>query len=134
MLSHWVQKAVEKKDNVSFLLVDRGHVRYKADNQHKFNETGPKFERIKIDIEHLNLGCVPSIQSSQQSVVAMGKHLCGAATDLALRCLVQTLTTDRLTQIRGDSSNNVQTPATSNTGDISQQTPVVNFTNDRKRN
>lgn len=34
---------------------------------------------------------VPSIENSDRSVVAFGKHLCGPATDLALRCVTETL-------------------------------------------
>ncbi|XP_046329278.1 tRNA:m(4)X modification enzyme TRM13 homolog isoform X1 [Haliotis rufescens] len=90
-LSHWVQRAVEKCDKVSFVLVDRGTIRYKLDNQHR-EEQGPKFERLRIDIEHLNLGKYNTISADDhRPVVAMGKHLCGAATDLALRCLLETL-------------------------------------------
>ncbi|XP_050401365.1 tRNA:m(4)X modification enzyme TRM13 homolog isoform X1 [Patella vulgata] len=93
-LSHWVQKAMTDKENLSFLLVDRGSARYKFDSYHKSEEEGPKFERIKIDIEHLDLGKVKSISNSDKIVTAIGKHLCGAATDLALRCLIRPVDTD----------------------------------------
>ncbi|ESP05541.1 hypothetical protein LOTGIDRAFT_102700 [Lottia gigantea] len=78
-LSHWVERAVQDKNNISFLLVDRGSARYKVTLF---------FERLKIDIEHLDLDKVASIKNSQKENVAIGKHLCGAATDLALRCLL----------------------------------------------
>lgn len=94
MLSHWIQKASDKCNDTAFLLVDRGHVRYKAENQHKWGESGPRFERIRIDIANLHLGKVPSIHDNKRPVVAVGKHLCGGATDLAVRCVTNTLTTD----------------------------------------
>ncbi|KAI9138789.1 methyltransferase TRM13-domain-containing protein [Paraphysoderma sedebokerense] len=60
-------------------------------------------ERIQIDMTHFHLPLVPSISSFSSSssldmkdsaerqtpkpVVAIGKHLCGGATDIGLRCL-----------------------------------------------
>ncbi|XP_060082028.1 tRNA:m(4)X modification enzyme TRM13 homolog [Ylistrum balloti] len=102
MLSHWIQKASYKCSNTAFVLVDRGHVRYKADNQHKWGESGPKFERIRIDIANLHLGKVPSIQENKRPVVAVGKHLCGGATDLAVRCVTNTLDTEDVVEIVGE--------------------------------
>ncbi|XP_071984109.1 tRNA:m(4)X modification enzyme TRM13 homolog isoform X2 [Engystomops pustulosus] len=46
------------------------------------------FERLHIDIQHLCLDRVPSLVQKQLPVIGIGKHLCGAGTDLALRCLV----------------------------------------------
>ena len=52
--------------------------------------------RIRIDIADLALANVPCVKSAataagdeerQSPVVALSKHLCGCATDLALRCL-----------------------------------------------
>ena len=40
----------------------------------------PSYERLKIDIEHLCLGKVPSISANDTPLVAYSKHLCGAAT------------------------------------------------------
>ncbi|XP_041357033.1 tRNA:m(4)X modification enzyme TRM13 homolog [Gigantopelta aegis] len=89
-LSHWVQKALDKANDVAFILVDKGNVRNKFDLQHREGE-GPVFERLRIDIEHLNLGKHLTVSESARPVVAMGKHLCGAATDLSLRCLLETM-------------------------------------------
>ncbi|XP_060553162.1 tRNA:m(4)X modification enzyme TRM13 homolog [Ruditapes philippinarum] len=99
-LSHWLHGAVEKYKDIGFVLIDRSHVRNKMDNLHKEEMI---MERIKIDIEHLRLGKVPSIESHDRGVVAFGKHLCGPATDLALRCATETLS------IEGDNSiENIQ--------------------------
>ncbi|XP_013389808.1 tRNA:m(4)X modification enzyme TRM13 homolog [Lingula anatina] len=87
-LSHWVQLALpESKDN-SYILVDRGTARYKMDNYHNNKEEGPIFERLRMDIEHLCLSKVPTVIDHPRAVVGMSKHLCGAATDLTLRCMV----------------------------------------------
>ncbi|XP_052774207.1 tRNA:m(4)X modification enzyme TRM13 homolog isoform X2 [Mya arenaria] len=87
-LSHWLHGAVKERNNIGFLLIDRSHVRNKMDNLHK--EEGV-MERIRIDIEHLRLDKVTCLCESDRSVVAFGKHLCGPATDLALRCVTETL-------------------------------------------
>ncbi|XP_028398915.1 tRNA:m(4)X modification enzyme TRM13 homolog [Dendronephthya gigantea] len=88
LLSHWIQKSMKDESNVDFLLVDRASTRYKADSYHRGPEQGPSFHRIQIDIEHLDLDNVPLISNSKQEVTAVSKHLCGAATDLGLRCLL----------------------------------------------
>ncbi|XP_045159641.1 tRNA:m(4)X modification enzyme TRM13 homolog isoform X2 [Mercenaria mercenaria] len=87
-LSHWLHGAVQKYKDIGFVLIDRSHVRNKMDNLHREEMI---MERIKIDIEHLRLGKVPSVDSHDRAVVAYGKHLCGPATDLALRCVTETL-------------------------------------------
>ncbi|KAM4721356.1 tRNA:m(4)X modification enzyme TRM13 homolog [Rhinophrynus dorsalis] len=84
-LSHWVDVATKDAENVHFLLVERATTRFKVDGK-KRNST---FERLHIDIQHLCLERVPSLGQKQLPVVGIGKHLCGAGTDLALRCLVQ---------------------------------------------
>lgn len=90
-LSHWVQKATPDDKNSLFILVEKGHIRHKFDRQHHYEEGGPKFQRLNIDLEHLNLEKVEDIANSEQPVVGMGKHLCGAGTDFALRCLIESL-------------------------------------------
>ncbi len=89
-LSHWVQKGAQTSTSSKYLLVEKGSIRYKMDAYHKFEEQGPNFERLRIDIQHLNLGKVPSLkQEDPLPIVGIGKHLCGGATDLMLRCLMQ---------------------------------------------
>ncbi|XP_046839143.1 tRNA:m(4)X modification enzyme TRM13 homolog [Xenia sp. Carnegie-2017] len=105
MLSHWVQKSMKDIENIDFLLVDRASCRYKADSYHRRIDQGPTFNRIQIDIQHLNLKNVPLISNSDQYLTGVSKHLCGAATDLALRCLMNTSESSRsviLTQKRAD--------------------------------
>ncbi|CAE8625030.1 unnamed protein product, partial [Polarella glacialis] len=49
---------------------------------------GDGVHRVRIDIRNLWLPGVSELSGRQ--VVGIGKHVCGAATDLALRCLCQT--------------------------------------------
>ncbi|KAI6645765.1 tRNA:m(4)X modification enzyme TRM13-like [Oopsacas minuta] len=88
-LSHWVQRSLpESAVNPEFIVVDRAACRYKYDSYHKSD--GPIFHRLFIDIEHLYLSKVDGI-TPERSIVGYCKHLCGAATDLALSCLMNTL-------------------------------------------
>lgn len=64
-------------------LVERKAYKLKADRSLRQNEN-LTLERLRIDIEDLNLNAVESLQGVP--FLATGKHLCGAATDLTLRC------------------------------------------------
>lgn len=89
-LSHWIQQALSNDNTVHYTLIDRANCRRKMDLYHRFEEQGPKFERLLIDIEHLDLERLECLQSGQyKRVIGISKHLCGAATDLTLRCLTQ---------------------------------------------
>ncbi|XP_021260177.1 tRNA:m(4)X modification enzyme TRM13 homolog isoform X2 [Numida meleagris] len=86
-LSHWVDVALQDFENTQFLLVERATTRFKVDGKHKKRDS--IFERLQVDIQHLCLNKVPILEKKKLPVVGIGKHLCGAATDLALRCLVE---------------------------------------------
>ncbi|XP_013816756.1 tRNA:m(4)X modification enzyme TRM13 homolog isoform X2 [Apteryx mantelli] len=90
-LSHWVDIALQNAENVQFLLVERATARFKVDGKHKRKDS--IFERLQVDIQHLCLNKVPILEEKKLPLVGIGKHLCGAATDLALRCLVESYTT-----------------------------------------
>ncbi|XP_041134262.1 tRNA:m(4)X modification enzyme TRM13 homolog [Polyodon spathula] len=85
-LSHWVDIALQGSRNIHFLLVERATTRFKVDGKHKSSQS--VFERLHVDIQHLCLSKVPLLIKEKMPVVGIGKHLCGAATDLALRCLL----------------------------------------------
>ncbi|XP_077784561.1 tRNA:m(4)X modification enzyme TRM13 homolog isoform X4 [Podarcis muralis] len=85
-LSHWVDIALQDSKDVHFLLVERATTRFKVDGKHRKN----CFERLQVDIQHLCLNKVPVLVKEKLPVIGIGKHVCGAATDLALRCLVET--------------------------------------------
>lgn len=89
-LSHWVDVALQNAENVQFLLVERATTRFKVDGKHKRRDS--VFERLQVDIQHLCLNKVPILEKKKLPVVGIGKHLCGAATDLALTCLVESYT------------------------------------------
>ncbi|XP_053893065.1 tRNA:m(4)X modification enzyme TRM13 homolog isoform X3 [Malaclemys terrapin pileata] len=90
-LSHWVDIALQDAENVHFLLVERATTRFKVDGKHRKRDY--IFERLQVDIQHLCLNKVPILEKEKFPVVGIGKHLCGAATDLALRCLVESYAT-----------------------------------------
>lgn len=77
-------------DVYGFGLIDRGVNRMKADNR-IVNDCGqilqPIIKRSRIDIEHLNLD--KFLQDLDPAhVVGISKHLCGAATDLTLKLIL----------------------------------------------
>ncbi|KAI3833293.1 hypothetical protein MKW98_006392 [Papaver atlanticum] len=65
------------------LLVERNSYRLKADRSLRQKES-LILERLRIDIEDLDLNAVESLKGVP--CIAIGKHLCGPATDLTLRC------------------------------------------------
>ncbi|XP_074523502.1 tRNA:m(4)X modification enzyme TRM13 homolog [Halichoeres trimaculatus] len=99
-LSHWIHEALktpdhletpgplETQDELQMLLVERSSTRFKVDGKHQ--DPGVQFERLQVDIQHLDLSRVQMLRLKGLPLVGVGKHLCGAATDLALRCLLGT--------------------------------------------
>jgi len=78
------EPAVKKTE--TFVLVDRGRFRHKAERMQKYANPGHVFERVLMDIRDLDLSRVDTFKAAP-AMVAYGKHLCGAASDLALRCI-----------------------------------------------
>ncbi|KAL2239096.1 UNVERIFIED_CONTAM: tRNA:m(4)X modification enzyme TRM13 [Sesamum indicum] len=68
------------------LLVERKSYKLKADRSLRQKES-LVLERLRIDIEDLNLNAVESLQGV--GYMAIGKHLCGPATDVTLRCCIR---------------------------------------------
>lgn len=66
------------------VLVDRASVRRKADKNLSRN-SGCTYSRIRSDIADIALTKVPQLK--ERPVIAVSKHLCGGATDLALRSI-----------------------------------------------
>ncbi|KAI7983298.1 tRNA:m(4)X modification enzyme TRM13 [Camellia lanceoleosa] len=64
-------------------LVERKSYKLKADRSLRQKER-LILERLRIDIEDLNLNAVESLQGIPY--LGIGKHLCGPATDMTLRC------------------------------------------------
>lgn len=91
------------KSLAKYLLVDRENPRLKFDKKiisdsEEIGLTGVKVERLKVDIKDLKLvEILKDFQISnntdfdrEMSYIGISKHLCGVATDLTLRCLVNT--------------------------------------------
>jgi len=90
-LTYWLTKAVSDPTTCQFILVDRASPRHKFDNRLKETED-MELVRLRVDIADLALGRVsPYITDQKENVIGISKHLCGAATDLSIRCLTQTL-------------------------------------------
>ncbi|KAH8359199.1 hypothetical protein KR093_005126 [Drosophila rubida] len=70
--------------NSQVVLVDRLSLRHKKDNKLTNKQL---VQRIRADIADLKMSQLPELQSTQRNV-ALSKHLCGAATDLTLRCIL----------------------------------------------
>lgn len=64
-------------------LVERKAYKLKADRSLRQKEN-LTLERLRIDIEDLNLNAVESLKGIPY--LAIGKHICGPATDLTLKC------------------------------------------------
>ncbi|KAK9476423.1 methyltransferase TRM13-domain-containing protein [Lipomyces japonicus] len=80
-----------------FLLIDRSGMRMKLDSKivkdaEEFNSTfpNPEVKRIKCDIKDLDLKLETLFEqqgNNNDGLVAVSKHLCGAASDLTFQCL-----------------------------------------------
>ncbi|XP_013171435.1 PREDICTED: tRNA:m(4)X modification enzyme TRM13 homolog isoform X2 [Papilio xuthus] len=70
-------------DGSSVMLVERAALRHKRDNRLRAGAA----HRLRADLAHLVLGRTPAVRDSR-ATVALAKHLCGVATDYALRCVV----------------------------------------------
>ncbi|CAG0912999.1 unnamed protein product [Notodromas monacha] len=104
-VSYWLSKvASESKKDSEVFLIDRASQRHKLDNRLKDGDEAlgsVPVSRIKADIEHLVLDSlldVPRLDTGSEDetrIVAVTKHLCGAATDFALRCLANSKIKDK---------------------------------------
>ncbi|KAJ8721126.1 hypothetical protein PYW08_006591 [Mythimna loreyi] len=68
----------------SALLVDRAALRHKRDNKLRGGAA-----RLRADLAHVALQHVPQVARAD-ALVGLAKHLCGVATDYALRCMTAT--------------------------------------------
>ncbi|XP_062540038.1 tRNA:m(4)X modification enzyme TRM13 homolog [Armigeres subalbatus] len=86
-VAFWLATILQQSDltNVKVFLVDRASHRHKKDNKIEDREI---IQRVRADIGDLVLRKLDVLKDSKK-VVGVGKHLCGGATDLALRCLIR---------------------------------------------
>ncbi|XP_073820288.1 tRNA:m(4)X modification enzyme TRM13 homolog [Musca autumnalis] len=94
-LAFYLSKLLESKQNSQVILVDRMSLRHKKDNK---IEDRSLVQRIRADIIDFKLEKLPALENSQHCV-AVSKHLCGGATDLTLRCIVQAAAEKCLTDL-----------------------------------
>ena len=87
-LGHELYGCVKDDPTVHIALIERDHQRYRYDSYHRIQGQGPSFQRYRIDIRDLHLPELPAISQVEPRphIVIISKHLCGSATDLALRC------------------------------------------------
>merc|ERR1719412_2704789 len=98
-LSYHLTQALANPGSCDMVLVDRASPRHKLDTRTRMLEEGVKVTRLRVDIGHLHLGSAledPDTSCPGRRVVGVSKHLCGAATDLTIRCLTRTLDPARL--------------------------------------
>lgn len=83
-VSYWLAQAIANNANSNVLLIDKASLRHKKDN--KLDESH-SVERIRADISDFDIHQYDLIQKSKQ-IVGVSKHLCGAATDFTIRCIL----------------------------------------------
>lgn len=96
--SRYLNKSIDEMSNGEiqnrFLLIDRDNPRLKFDNKiiTDCSKTKAITKRLKIDIKDLkliqSLKEFDSIETEKLEYIGISKHLCGVATDLTLRCIL----------------------------------------------
>ncbi|KAI8984281.1 methyltransferase TRM13-domain-containing protein [Mycotypha africana] len=88
--SAFVKRALQEENGeATYLLIDRKSVRNKADQTLLgHSEKKSRVQRQLIDIKDLVLSKVECIADNNKKMIAMSKHLCGCATDISLKCLM----------------------------------------------
>ncbi|RIB12853.1 methyltransferase TRM13-domain-containing protein [Gigaspora rosea] len=86
-LSYFTKLAIKDEDNNRFLLIDRKNTRGKFDAG--IRDAGlskTPVLRVGMDIKDLDLSKLDFVKDSK--IIAYSKHLCGSATDVTLKSLV----------------------------------------------
>lgn len=83
-VSFWLAQIIKDLFNTNVVLVDRASLRHKKDNKVIERDV---IHRIRADIADFVVDNLDVCQKDQH-IVGVSKHLCGAATDLALRCIL----------------------------------------------
>jgi tRNA:m4X modification enzyme len=84
-VTFWLASALKDVADTKVLVVDKASHRHKRDNLVQDRDL---VERIRADIADLDLKGLDMLGKCE-SFSGVSKHLCGAATDLTLRCMVQ---------------------------------------------
>ncbi len=102
LYKHSFNQGIRNNISTRFLMVDRDRPRMKMDKKmvQDIKEIGdeklPIINRLKVDIKDLQLAKAIDIHSASKlkektNYVGISKHLCGVATDLTLRCLINSM-------------------------------------------
>lgn len=83
-VSFYLAQAIANFPESNVVLIDRASLRHKKDNQ---IDDAIVVERVRADIADFDITKHDLIQKSKR-IVGLGKHLCGAATDFAIRCAI----------------------------------------------
>jgi tRNA:m4X modification enzyme len=95
-LSYWFNESFKNSKNekkISISLIERGAQRFKFDTLMK-NDIENHFDRVRIDLRHVFLNKLPLVTKSD-SFLLYGKHLCGVATDYAIRSIKNSIKYDK---------------------------------------
>ncbi|KAI9305134.1 methyltransferase TRM13-domain-containing protein [Cunninghamella echinulata] len=100
-LSGHLKDALQEENGEStYILIDRKNVKHKYDSyllgKSKRQST---VRRILMDIKDLNLAKMDELvndQDQKKKVVCLSKHLCGSATDITLKCLMNYVEQEKL--------------------------------------
>ena len=65
----------------------QGHNRHPADSALR-SRYGARFARVKLGLEHVSLDGLRDAYAPGRPIVVVAKHLCGAASDFALRAVI----------------------------------------------
>lgn len=84
-VSYWLAQIINNISNTNVILVDRASHRHKQDNKITDRDA---VHRIRADIADFVIQKLNECKQAKH-IIGVSKHLCGAATDLAIRCLLQ---------------------------------------------
>ncbi|XP_037954026.1 tRNA:m(4)X modification enzyme TRM13-like [Teleopsis dalmanni] len=84
-LAYYLAQLLGDYKNSQVILLDRMSLRHKKDNK---IEDRSLVKRIRVDIADFYMDRLDLLTKTARTV-AVSKHLCGAATDLTLRCILQ---------------------------------------------
>ena len=91
ILARYIHEALDRTGPDAIVLVDRSNVRKKSDSYIRSSES-VDMERCLVDIKDFDLGRVATLKRHpKKPIIIVGKHVCGAATDLTLRCVMHAL-------------------------------------------
>lgn len=83
-VSFWLAKSIENFENSKVLLLDKASHRHKKDNK---IENRDLVKRVLCDIADFDLKNLDLLENCKK-IIGVSKHLCGVATDLTLRCIM----------------------------------------------